>query len=87
MLREILKQSIKSSIIAYDKIKVGLIQMKETLEDVTAEAKSEIFGAAEPTQYHAAKSSGATEEAGGQNDSIFVPKNENNPKEKDSLVC
>ncbi len=42
MLRSVLKAGIRSSMLAFDKVKYGLGCLKEDIEDITAEVKSEI---------------------------------------------
>ena len=48
MLRSVVKAGIKSSILALDKIKYGLGCLKEEIEDIAAEARSELSAKAQP---------------------------------------
>jgi hypothetical protein len=42
VVKPIIKGVIKGGIVAYESVKVALAETKETIEDITAEAKSEI---------------------------------------------
>lgn len=48
VMKPIAKNVIKGGILAYDGVKVALAETKETIEDITAEAKAEIAESQKP---------------------------------------
>lgn len=54
--RPLIKESIKGGLLVKERGKVMLAEAKETLEDITAEAKSEVSGSKSKTKAQPAKS-------------------------------
>jgi hypothetical protein len=57
VLRPVAKAAIKGGILAFENAKVAMAETKETIEDITAEARAEISGAQKETRKSPAKKS------------------------------